>query len=271
MLMDTGNYYLDKGRYDKALSSFDSIAHYYPYTSEYNLSFYYRAKCKMGLNNTQEALDNFSYFLQLDNCKSGYCTDVHYSIGVLKFKKGEIADAMGELQLALPDSAFNNHKFCYFYLAFCYAQNEDFIHAVQNLTLYLTYEKQPTYSRAEALYYRGYYKAQLKDNRGAIKDYDEAIQLYQTAVQTNNTLYIQKLIDTYIVRGLAKAELKRFDEAIMDYDLVLKINPKYAMAYRLKGQSEIGKGLTDAGCLDLSRAGELGSSEAYDDIKAHCK
>ena len=97
--------------------------------------------------------------------------------------------------------------------------------------------------------------------------------MFQAAVDIRNpnAQYVQKLIDLYIVRGLAKAELKRYDDAILDYDAVIKMSPKYATAFRLKGLSEIGKGLTDAGCLDLSHAGELGANEAYDDIKVHCR
>ena len=114
----------------------------------------------------------------------------------------------------------------------------------------------------------------MDDNRGAISDYDQAIIMYSGAYESSkgkNQIYFQKLIDTYITRGLAKAEIKKWDEAIADYNTVIKMKPDYATAFHLKGLSEIGKGDLDNGCLDLSRAGELGSIDAYEDIKLHCK
>ena len=168
-----------------------------------------------------------------------------------------------------------NLKMCYYYRAQCNGELNNNIQAVQDFTKFLNIDNLKTLASAEAVYNRGYYKMKLSDNRGAVQDYSQAIDLYSTALQNeklpNRNSYLQKLIDAYISRGLAKADIQKYDEAIQDYNEVVKLNPQYALAYRLRGLAEIKKNDKDAGCLDLSHAGELGANEAYDDIKLYCK
>ncbi len=273
MLLDTGNYYLEKGRFMRAHLYFDSLTQYYQNTFQYKFGYYFKAKCKMGMQDDVGAVNDFNYFILLDGCKSNFCTDTRYNLGVLKFKLGQFEQALFDLNEAAKDSSYKNYKFIFFYRAFCYAQQLEYIKAIQDLTRFLNLDNAHTYSTAEAIYYRGFYKTQLQDYRGAIKDYDAAIEMYLPSAtgKNPNLQHIQKLIEVYIVRGLAKSQLKKYDEAIADYNLVIKLNPKYATAYRLKALDEIKKGDIEQGCLDLSRAGELGSNEAYSDIKQYCK
>jgi tetratricopeptide (TPR) repeat protein len=273
MLLDTGNYYLERGRFLRAQLYFDSLTNYYQNTFQFKFGYYFKAKCKMGLKDAAGAVNDFNYFLLLDGCKSNFCTDTHYNIGVLKFQLGQIEQALNEFEIAVKDTAYKNYKFIFYYRGFCYAQQEDYIRAIQDLTRFLNMDNGRTYSTAEATYYRGFYKTQLQDYRGAIKDYDAAIEMYLPSAtgKTPNQQHIQKLIEVYIVRGLAKSQLKKYDESIADYNLVLKLNPKNATAFRLRALDYIKKGEVEQGCLDLSRAGELGSNEAYNDIKQYCK
>ncbi len=273
MLLDTGNYYLERGRFMLAQTYFDSLTNFYQNTFQFKFGYYFKAKCKMGMKDAAGAVNDFNYFLLLDGCKSNFCTDTHYNLGVLKFQLGQTEQALLEFETASNDTAYKNYKFIFFYRGFCYAQKEEYIKAIQDLTRFLNLDNGHTYSTAEAIYYRGFYKTQLQDYRGAIKDYDAAIELYLPSAtgKNPNQQHIQKLIEVYIVRGLAKSQLKKYDEAIADYNLVIKLNPQNAIAFRLRALDYIKKGDVDQGCLDLSRAGELGSNEAYNDIKQYCK
>src|SRR5581483_1959234 len=135
--------------------------------------------------------------------------------------KGDYAHAIEDYTSASKDTSGKNYKFCFFYRALCEGQANENIQAVQDFTRFLNLDNYKTGSSAEALYYRGFYKVKLNDNRGAIKDYDDAINLYQLAianVKGGTAHYVSKLIDTYITRGLAKAEIKKYDEAIADYN-----------------------------------------------------
>ena len=42
------------------------------------------------------------------------------------------------------------------------------------------------------------------------------------------------------------------------------------MVYINRGLAKLGLGQKDSGCLDFSKAGELGYSEAYQSIKEYC-
>jgi hypothetical protein len=53
-------------------------------------------------------------------------------------------------------------------------------------------------------------------------------------------------------------------------DKAIKLNPKFEKAYYQRGLIEINVGLKDMGCFDLSKAGELGYSDAYSRIKELC-
>lgn len=274
LIMDSAYAYLYANKYDTAVIYFTKIIENYPATDEYKLSFLGRAKSKSGLNDFVGALHDLDIFISIDNCGSAMCSESYYQRGLVNFKLQNYPDAINDFSKVIADSTFINYKYCFFYRAFALGESGKYIQSVQDYTKFLNLDKFKSVSSAEALYYRGFYKVKLDDNRGAISDYDLAIEMYSGAYESSkgkNQIYFQKLIDTYITRGLAYAEIKKWDEAIASYNTVIKMKPDYATAYHLKGLSEIGKGELDAGCLDLSKAGELGSNDAYNDIKLHCK
>jgi len=141
------------------------------------------------------------------------------------------------------------------------------------------------------LFYAGSIKYQKGDYKGAIIDYSKAILL-----NSNN-------FEPFLLRGLAKIELGDFRGAILDYNQAIQINPNYDEAYinrsyakaklndftgqildlnfaiKLKPSPEnyierakayIKTGNKENGCLDFSKAGELGHPNAYEYIKLYC-
>jgi hypothetical protein len=59
--------------------------------------------------------------------------------------------------------------------------------------------------------------------------------------------------------------------AFEDFNETIIINPNYANALYMRAFTKIYLKQKNAGCLDLSRAGELGMMEAYDAIKKFCQ
>lgn len=106
--------------------------------------------------------------------------------------------------------------------------------------------------------FRGYIKWQQNDNIGAISDYSKAIGINP------------KVPYYYYMRGSAKSNLKDVRGALSDYEIAISLNPEYAEAYLSRGLMKLYLGQKYSGCLDLSKAGELGAIEAYDIIAKFC-
>ena len=75
---------------------------------------------------------------------------------------------------------------------------------------------------------------------------------------------------SYFEIGLSKAYLKDYRGAIADLTKAIEIDPNYADAYLNRGIAKLVLGQLDDGCLDLSKAGELGYPTAYESIRLFC-
>lgn len=124
---------------------------------------------------------------------------------------------------------------------------KDYNHAV---------EKNPKFG--DAFFARGNVKMKLQDYYGAIDDYTAAIALNEN------------YIEAYFNRGKAKQFLQAYEDAINDCTKIIQIHPKNIDAYYMRGILRIDFGDMKNGCLDLSKAGELGDLKAYEVIKEKC-
>ncbi len=109
-----------------------------------------------------------------------------------------------------------------------------------------------------AYYFRGLAKSDLKDYRGAIQDLTKSIEL-------NSEFW-----GAYFFRAEAKSVLEDYRGAIQDFNNAIELEPNCTEAYFHRGMAKLIIGQMDSGCLDLSKAGELGYSDAYDAIKKYC-
>lgn len=117
-------------------------------------------------------------------------------------------------------------------------------------------EKNPKFS--DAFFARGNVKMKLQDYYGAIDDFTSAINVNENYVEA------------YLNRGKAKQFLQAYQDAINDCTKIIQINPKSVDAFYMRGILRIDFGDTKNGCLDLSKAGELGDLKAYEVIKERC-
>ena len=76
--------------------------------------------------------------------------------------------------------------------------------------------------------------------------------------------------EEFFEKGNVKDYLQDYNGAISDYNKEIEINPKYAYVYYARGLAKINLGQKDSGCLDFSKAGKLGCSQAYEAIKDFC-
>jgi tetratricopeptide (TPR) repeat protein len=111
---------------------------------------------------------------------------------------------------------------------------------------------------ADAFFARGNIKMKLQDYYGAIDDFTSAI-----TINSNH-------VEAYLHRGKAKQFLQAYQDAINDCTKIIQINPKSVDAFYMRGILRIDFGDMKNGCLDLSKAGELGDLKAYEVIKERC-
>ena len=67
-----------------------------------------------------------------------------------------------------------------------------------------------------------------------------------------------------------KVKKKDYLGAINDYSKAIELEPDFAEAYFNRGLTRIFLDDMEGGSLDLSKAGELGLTEAYNVIKRYC-
>jgi tetratricopeptide (TPR) repeat protein len=107
---------------------------------------------------------------------------------------------------------------------------------------------------------RGIAKYANHDFAGAISDYTKAIEL-------NHKLKAA----VYFYRSLAKEKTGDVSGVLSDLDKSIVLDPKESQFYYNRGDVKYFK-LQDkkGGCLDWSKAGELGQGDAKINIQRHC-
>lgn len=168
------------------------------------------------------------------------------------YERNEFMEALMNLNKAIQVDA--NHAAAYYLRANIKDKFEDRHGAMKDYNVAL--EKNPKF--ADAFYARGNVKMKLQDYYGAIADYSSAIGINEN------------YIEAYFNRGKAKQFLLAYEDAINDCTKIIEINSNNIDAYYMRGILRINFGDLKNGCLDLSKAGELGDHKAYESIKEKC-
>lgn len=179
-------------------------------------------------------------------------------------------------------------------IALQHFHNGEYALAVWNFSKYLEKDSNNT----DVLMWRAMAKGQLKDYYGSISDYDKVIELNSNypmqynkiGMVYNNKAYTYVLLREYDkalpfvdkalelditdwhfweTRGEIYLSLGQYDKAISDLDKAIIIENHYN-SYYLRGLAQIKKGNKEKGCKDLSKSGELGNADAYEEISKNC-
>lgn len=113
------------------------------------------------------------------------------------------------------------------------------------------------YKVCEVYLYRGAAKMNLKDYRGCIADLNK----YLVKNKSNDVAYYLRAISKFNTGDYAGAKVD------IQAAIIIEKMPNY---YVLRGQCNANTGKKDAACLDFSRAGELGATNAYELIQSYC-
>lgn len=111
---------------------------------------------------------------------------------------------------------------------------------------------------SDCYFIRAQCKFDLEDYRGAIQDYLSCLKF-----NPDETNCYFNIAASYYNLGDFKASIRYYTQCILK-------DPTYAEAYFRRGKSRLKIGEKNSGCLDLSKAGELGFTDAYAVIKSDC-
>ena len=108
-------------------------------------------------------------------------------------------------------------------------------------------------------------RARVSDRVARSYDYSEAIADIREALAI-----LPDIPYLYFDLGNLQCLSSRFVEALENYDMAIKLYPNMGDAYYNRGLVLIYLKDTEKGCIDLSRAGELGVADSYSVISKYC-
>ena len=132
------------------------------------------------------------------------------------------------------------------------AEMIDFISSIDNSYQRITIDSDPA--------------NRLNNNSKRTYSYDEAVADLNKAVKL-----FPDFAHAYYNRANLLALSGSLPEAYEDYSKAIELNPAFAEAYYNRGIRQIFMQDTSKGCLDMSKAGELGILEAYEMLKRYAQ
>ena len=108
-------------------------------------------------------------------------------------------------------------------------------------------------------------RARVSDRVARTYDYSDAIADIKAALTI-----LPDVPYLYFNLGNLECLSSRFIEALEDYDMAIKLYPNMGDAYYNRGLVLIYLKDKEKGCIDLSRAGELGVTDSYSVISKYC-
>lgn len=143
----------------------------------------------------------------------------------------------------------------FFNIAIQKSDSGDFKGAIEYYTKCIELEP----NLVEAYHNRALAKCNFKDYVGAILDHDICISIDSTKAEF------------YYNRARAKYFNKDFIGCIIDNSIVIEMNPDFGLAYLNRGLVRVIIGNKEPGCLDLTKAKELGAENAQEIMNEYCK
>lgn len=172
---------------------------------------------------------------------------------ILLFKRGitqslikQYTNAVGTLTFAI--TANPSNPFLYINRSTTRAEMIDFISSIDNSYQRITIDSDPA--------------KRLNNRSSRTYNYDDAIEDINKAIK----LYPDFAYSYYNRAGLYAISGK-YPEAFEDYTKAIELHPNFGEAYYNRGLIQIYMKDTHKGCLDLSKAGELGIEDAYEALK----
>jgi tetratricopeptide (TPR) repeat protein len=204
---------------------------------KYEEAYYYRGLAYCSIVEFKSAIADFNKVIKLNPKNS----DAYFDRGLAKRRLSHVHSAYNDLFKAVEVDPNNIN----IYLRWANFENDykDFSGAINWLTKYLACD-----SLNSIVYYnRGMAKLNLHEQTRPAARYSASDKEYKDEAK------------------------KAFNDQISDFTKAIELDPIFAEAYYYRGLAKLKLDSKDSGCLDLSKAGELGYSKAYEAIEKYCQ
>lgn len=262
---NAGSLLYDLNRYKESINEFDKSVNLQPL----EFVFFKRGMCYYKLREFVYTINDFDSQLDLlskpNDSNQKEVNDIIFKCYILKgLCYGELKNyekAVEECTSYIEKYKNSDNVFqAYFFRAGYNSELEKTREAVYDFTSVINLSKDKDMSTYKvALFSRAFERVKLKDNFGALNDLDKSILLDSTD------------IEPYVLRSEIYLKMGKPNLALTNANQALNLNKNHLNALITRGKSKIALKDIKGGCMDFSRAGELGSDVAWDLIKNNCQ
>jgi tetratricopeptide (TPR) repeat protein len=246
-LWKSANENLEKGFYSQAIQEYTDLIQLNPSFPEayFNrgIAFYYSSNFKF-------ALDDLIKYKELNpEGKSTY----YYYISIIKIKLKDFLGALSDINKFIELNPID--KVGYFERAIIKNELSDYNGSISDNSKAIALKS----NFSMAYNNRGWSKYLLKKYSEALEDLNKSIEF-----DSNNYIAFDS-------RQVIKFAMNDIKGCIEDCNIAITLNPNNYNSYFYKGRAYYKQGNKTKACAEWSKAGELGSSEAYNYISKYCK
>jgi tetratricopeptide (TPR) repeat protein len=180
-------------------------------------------------------------------------TPNYLELGITQNKTGNYADALRNFSIEIEKNIANPNPVSFYNRGFAKYNLKDFRGAILDFDKAI--ELKPTYF--EAFIARGQSYSMQDNHKVAMNDYNEAIRLNPLEATA------------YFSRGISKMKLQNFRGGLSDFNKSLELNPEYAPGLASRGESKVKLGDFKGSLEDFDKAITINPKRAnYYSIRA---
>jgi tetratricopeptide (TPR) repeat protein len=262
---NAGSLLYDLNRFQESINEFNKSVSLLPIESVFfkrGMCYYKLRKYGYAINDLDSQIDLFDKNNQLNQKE---LNDIIFKCYIIK---GICYSELKNFEKAVEECTTYIEKFknydnvfqAHFFRAGYYSELEKTREAVYDFTSVINLAKEKDFSLYKvAIFSRAFERVKLKDNYGALGDLDKMLLL-----ESNH-------IESYVLRSEIYLKIGNANLALTNANQALNLNTNHINALISRGKSKIYLKDLKGGCMDFSRAGELGSDLAWDLIKNNCQ
>ena len=255
--LNRGDTYAKLRNYEMAIQDYNTALSLNPNNISLAVVYLKRADAKSELGDELGAIEDYSKAIQLKPNRTHIPTISYLNRGITQLNLGKYKEAIKDLDEVISLKPRKDIlQNAYMNRATAKSKLDDNIGAIKDYDNAIQLSNNNTKVTAHAYSKRAAAKLALNDNNGAIDDCNTAIGLDP------------KLSEAYKNRGDAKFNLQNYQDAIKDYDTAIYLQPDYVMAYYQRGNVKVEIGKASEAKTDFRTAlkfAKPGSSQSLKD------